>query len=69
MNLKLLRESLPHNYSETIAERTGYSQSMVRMVIKGFRKNQKIIEVAIAYAEEYRAKQIELQEKIEAFQV
>jgi hypothetical protein len=67
-SLEILRKSLPLNASKIIAERTGKSKSLVEKVLFGLRKNQQIIEKAIALAEEHKEAQISMKKRIAELQ-
>jgi len=65
-SLKKLRKNLPVGYSRVLAERTGYSQGMVMLVIQGHRNNYKILDAAILLAEETKQVILSKKEKIES---
>ena len=61
-----LKEKLPPKGMKTIAERTGYAYETVRLVLSGFRKNEKIIDAAIELAAEFKEKEKQRIAKINA---
>ena len=60
--LKKLRNKLPPDGSEKIAEKTGFSLSYINMVLNNIRNNQDIIDCAIEVAANH---QEDLKKKIE----
>jgi hypothetical protein len=55
-NLEKLKKFLPPKYAAKAVEVTGYSDTLVYDVLKGKKRNQKVMEVLVKLAEENKAK-------------
>jgi hypothetical protein len=55
-DLTLLKEKLPDQWAAILASKLNYTPDYIRKVLSGKRKNQEIIDEAIALAAEYKSR-------------
>ena len=63
--LKKLTKGFPTESTSEIAKKSGLTESYVRMVLKGQRHNQAVIDAAIEYRKEFEAKKNDTIERIQ----
>jgi hypothetical protein len=68
MPAKTLRQILPKGYAKAIYERMNgkYSDSLIRKVIYGERKNDEILNEALSYLEDIKKEEIKVKNDFEA---
>lgn len=62
---RIILENLPYNYLKILSDRTNYSSNYVWLVLRGKRKNAKIMAAAVALADEHITELSSIKQKIQ----